>query len=91
MLTKIIASLFLLADAYLGIRFLLNSLNILQTSKYGKGATLLYGILFAGLAIAGVYFLFFRNQQRWALWIGLGPWLLLLVIQLAVMLFSDYN
>jgi hypothetical protein len=91
MLTKIIASLFLLADAYLGIRFLLNSLNILQTTKYSKGATLLYGILFTGLAIAGVYFLFFRNQQRWALWIGLGPWLLLLVIQLAVMLFSDYN
>jgi hypothetical protein len=91
MLTKMIASLFLLADAYLGIRFLLNSLNILQISKYGKGATLLYGILFTGLAIAGVYILFFRNQPRWALWISVGPWLLLLVFQLAVLLFSDYK
>jgi hypothetical protein len=86
-----IASLILLADAYLGIRFLLNSLNVLQTSKYGKGATLLYGILFTGLAIAGVYILFFRNLPRWALWISVGPWILLLMIQLAAMLFSDYK
>ena len=91
MIAKIIASLFLLADAYFGIRFLLNSLNILQTTKYGKGATLLYGILFTALAAAGVYFLFFRNQSRWALWISIGPWALLLVIQLAAMLFSDYK
>jgi hypothetical protein len=68
MLTKIIASLFLLADAYLGIRFLLNSLNILQTSKYGKGATLLYGILITGLAIAGVYFFVFSKPARRVHW-----------------------
>lgn len=91
MIAKIIASLFLLADAYIGIRFLLNSLQILQTSKYGKGATLLYGIVFTALAAAGIYFLFFRHQTRWALWISVGPWLLLLLIQLAAMLFSDYK
>ncbi len=91
MFARIIATLFLLADAYIGIRFLLNSLNILQTSKYGKGATLLYGLVFTALALAGFYVLFVRGQVKWALWISAGPWVLLLVIQLAAMLFSDYK
>lgn len=74
MIAKIIASLFLLADAYFGIRFLLNSLNILQTTKYGKGATLLYGILFAALAAAGIYFCFFETSRdgRFGLALVLG-------------------
>jgi hypothetical protein len=49
---KILSISLLCLDAYIGVRFLLNVLQILQTSKYSQTATLIYAIVFIGLAIA---------------------------------------
>ncbi|HRV52620.1 MAG: hypothetical protein BWX95_02217 [Bacteroidetes bacterium ADurb.Bin141] len=88
---KLISLIFLSLDAYLGIRFFLNVIGLLQTSKYSQGATLLYAIIFLSLAAVGIYFLFFRSNLKLALWISLAPWLLLFIIQLLSMIFSDQH
>jgi hypothetical protein len=88
---KVIAGLLLLLDAYIGIRFLLNMIGVLQTSKYSKNATAFYAILFTVLAIAGIYFLFIKPNKQWALWISIAPWALMLLILFITMITSDYK
>jgi hypothetical protein len=78
-------------DAYIGIRFLLNVLHILQTSKYSPTATFIYTILFIGLAFSGFYVLFAKNNLKLSLWISIGPWLLMLAFLLLNMIFGDYK
>ncbi len=75
----------------IGFRFFLNVIGVLKTSKYSPGATALYAFIFLGLAIAGIYFLFFRPNTTLALWISIGPWALMLVVLLVTMLTSDYK
>ena len=42
---KIISIILLGVDGYIGIRFLLNVVGVLQTSKYSPGATALYAVI----------------------------------------------
>ena len=88
---KVIAGLLLLLDAYIGIRFLLNVIGILQTTKYSKNATVVYAILFTGLAMVGIYFLFIKPDKQIALWISIAPWVLMLLILFITMITSDYK
>lgn len=90
-LAKILIVLIAAINVYTGMRFMLNVLHILQTSKYSKTATLVYAVLFLGMGLAGFYFLFFKQDNRPALWIGIGPWLLALLFLLINMLFGDYK
>ena len=88
---KIISISLLFIDAYIGIRFLLNVLKILQTSKYSQAATLLYAIVFIGLAIAGLYVLFGKNNLKLSLWISVAPWFIILIFLFLNMIFGDYK
>jgi len=89
--TRILAGLIAVLNVYIGIRFLLNVLHILQTSKYSKTATLVYAVLFLGMGLAGLYFSFFKPDNKLALWIGIGPWALALIFLLINMLTGDYK
>jgi len=88
---EILIGLIAAINVYIGMRFLLNVLNILQTSKYSKKATLVYAVLFLSMGLAGLYFSFFKHDNKPALWIGIGPWLLALVFLLINMLTGDYK
>jgi len=88
---KIFTLLFLIIDGYIGIRFILNGLHILQTSKYSKEATLLYAVIFTLLSLVGIYFLFFKNNLKVGFLISVLPWVLILIILLLNMIFGDYR
>lgn len=88
---KILSFSLLLADAYIGIRFLLNVLHILHTSKYSKAATVIYAFLFLGLALWGLYLLLVKNNLRLGLWISIAPWVILLILLFLSMILGDYK
>lgn len=88
---KIIVCIIAAINIYLGLRSFLNVLNLLQTSKYSKTATLVFAILFLGMGIAGFYFSILKNDQRLGLLVGIGPWVLALVFLLITMMTSDYK
>ncbi len=89
MLLKFIITMFLLLDLGIGINFLLNALHIFDNSKYSQGATILYSIIFIVLSVLGIYYLFFISNHRIALWISIGPWLLVFIILFLSMIFSN--
>ncbi|MBS1598169.1 MAG: hypothetical protein JST75_08075 [Bacteroidetes bacterium] len=88
---KFIVLLISTLNAYLGLRFFLNVIDILQTTKYSKTATAVFAILFLGMGIAGFYFSLSKNEQKIGLLIGIGPWVLALIFLLINMLTSDYK
>jgi len=88
---KVISIIFLIFDLYIGTRFLLNVLNILHTSKYSKGATLAYAIIFLSLSIIGFVLLFSKTNTKWLFWLGVGPWLLIIASLFINMIFGDYK
>jgi uncharacterized protein (DUF983 family) len=66
-------------------------LQILQTSKYSQTATLIYAIVFVGLAVLGFYFLFGKNNLKLSLWISIAPWFVILAFLFLNMIFGDYK
>lgn len=51
-----------------------------RNSKYSLGMTWFVGLLFLGLGAYGVYALLHQVPAKHALWIGVAPWLLLVVV-----------
>lgn len=88
---KILIGLVSLINAYIGLRFFLNVIHVLNTTKYSKTATAIYAILFLAMGVLGLYFCFFKSENKIALWIGIGPWLIVLVFLLFNMLTGDYK
>jgi hypothetical protein len=78
-------------NIYQGLYFLLNAVHLLGSSKYSQKATVVFAILFLGMAACGIYFVLGKNNYRTALFFGLGPWILGFVFLLFNMLFSDYK
>jgi hypothetical protein len=50
-----------------------------------------FAILFLLMGIAALFFLFIKHQNKIALWIGIGPWILALLFLLFNMMTSDYK
>ncbi|MFZ1423348.1 MAG: hypothetical protein WAS55_05960 [Saprospiraceae bacterium] len=90
-IAKILCILISSVNIYLGIRFFLNVINVLQTSKYSSTATALYAFLFLCLGFAGLYVTLVKSNIKLALWMGIGPWAIILVFLLANMIFGDYH
>jgi len=88
---KIISIILLGVDGYIGIRFLLNVVGVLQTSKYSPGATALYAVIFLVMSALGFYFLFSKTNDKWLFLLSIGPWLLILTVMLFSMIFGDYH
>ena len=64
---------------------------MLDTSKYSQTATAIFAVLFLGLGAAGVYCSLVRNDQKLALLVAVGPWLLALVVLFISMTTSRYQ
>lgn len=77
---KIFISILSLVNIYIGSRCFLNVINVLQTTKYSKVGTLVFAILFLCMGFLSLYFCFLKSNNKAALWIGIGPWLLGLFI-----------
>jgi len=91
MLTKILVVLISTVNVYLGFRFFLNVIHVLNTSKYSRTATAIYAVVFLGMGVLALYFSFIRAENKIALWIGVGPWLFILVFLLINMVTGDYK
>ncbi|MEP7371779.1 MAG: hypothetical protein ABI675_00235 [Chitinophagaceae bacterium] len=90
-LPKILTGLIAFINSYIGLRFFLNVIHVLQTSKYSKTATAIFAILFLSMGLVGLYFSFIKSDNKMAFWIGIGPWALALVVLLFNMLTGDYK
>lgn len=78
-------------DIYLGFRFFLNVIHVLHTSKYSQSATIIYAILFLSMGLCGLYFSLLKNNDKLALIICIGPWILFLLFLFFTMISSDYK
>ncbi|MDX2283192.1 MAG: hypothetical protein NW241_03485 [Bacteroidia bacterium] len=78
-LLLILSGLVSAGNLYLGVRFLLNVLGLLQTTKYGPGATAAFAILFLLLGGGGLYAAIWMGHVRIALLLSAGPWALALI------------
>lgn len=77
-------------NVYLGLRCFLNAIHVLQTSKYSQTATVIFAILFLGMGIGGFYLAAVNNNKQ-ALLISIGPWVIALLILLINMMTADYK
>jgi hypothetical protein len=80
-----------LINIYMGLRYFLNAIHVLHTSKYSQRSTVLFAILFTGMGVGGFYFSLFQKNNTVSLLLGAGPWVLSLLILLFNMLTSDYK
>jgi hypothetical protein len=80
-----------LLNLYMGIRFFLNVIKVLQTSKYSKRSTILFAILFLALGAGGIYYTFLAPNYPIALLVGAGPWAIGLFILLINLISEDYK
>ncbi|HLK31035.1 MAG TPA: hypothetical protein VKT28_20825 [Puia sp.] len=87
---KIIIWIIAAINIYFGGWSFLNVINVLQTSKYSQGATTFFAVIFLAMGVASIYFLM-KGNNKLALLIGVGPWLLSLLFLVANLIFSDYK
>ena len=78
-------------NLYAGARFLLNALGILQTSKYGQGSNVFFGITLTTAGVVALYVSIARQNHSLGLLIDASPWILTLLLLVANMIFGDYK
>lgn len=78
-------------DASFGFWWILNALNILQSSKYSNYANTIFATLFCGVAIAGVYFLEIKKNNSLSFLIVSAPWTIGFLILMASLIFGNYK
>lgn len=78
-----------LVNIYFGGNALLNALGVLQSSKYARSTTVIAAVLFLGMGAYGAYTAWTAGNLRAALWIGIGPWVLMLVVLFLTMILSN--
>lgn len=88
---KYLVYLFSAINLYAGIRFLLNAVGILQTSKYGNSSNVFFAITLTTATLFALYFSFLRGNHSLALLVDAAPWILTLILLLGNMLFGDYR
>ena len=88
---KYLAYLFSAINLYAGVRFLLNVLGILQTSKYGQGSNIFFAVTLIGASIAALYISIARGNQSLALLVNAIPWILTILLVVGNMIFGDYR
>lgn len=88
---KFIVWLISAVNFYFGLRCFLNAVGILKTSKYAQSTTVIFAILFLALGAAGFYVSIFQHDQKLALLICFGPWVLGLLIMFFTLITSDYK
>lgn len=67
-------------NLYIGLHNFLNVIHVLDNSKYSAASTVVFAVLFLVLGAAGLYFAIWGANVTYALWLGIGPWALSLVL-----------
>jgi hypothetical protein len=88
---KILIVIMALINGYLGGSYLLNLLNVLSDTKYSKGGTAAIAVVFSTICLLSLYLCFIKKNLKLALWLGIGPWMLGLVVIFIVMITSKWN
>jgi hypothetical protein len=88
---KYVVIIISLLNLYIGIRFLLNVISVLQTSKYSKRSTTLFALFFLLLSAGGFYYTFYAVNYPIALVIGAGPWVVGLFVLMINFISEDYK
>jgi hypothetical protein len=78
-------------NSYMGVRFFLNAIHVLQTSKYSHLSNVVFSILFFGMGIGAFYLSFAKKNDTMALLVSVGPWVLAVLFLLFNMMTSDYK
>jgi hypothetical protein len=77
-------------NLFFGLRCFLNAIHVLHTSKYSQATTVIFAVLFLSLGATGLYCSIGRGDQKLALLIAFGPWVLALVVFFISMATSKY-
>lgn len=88
---KILIVTIALINGYFGGSNLLNVLNVLNDTKYSKGSTAAFAVIFLTMSVLSLYIGFINKNLKFALWIGVGPWMLGLMVLFFVMITSKWN
>lgn len=91
MIMKWFTGLMLAINLFLGVKCLLNALNILHDSKLSQGATVTLALVFLSMGAGGFLTAFMKCNDKLALLISLGPWILGFLFVFVSMLTSDYK
>ncbi|MEO5564299.1 MAG: hypothetical protein ABIR18_12715 [Chitinophagaceae bacterium] len=78
-------------NIYMGLRFFLNAVHVLQTSKYAQSSNVVFAILFLTMGIGAFYLSIAKKNDSIALLLSVGPWVLAVLFLLFNMLASDYK
>jgi hypothetical protein len=78
-------------NLYIGLHNFLNVIHVLHNSKYSTASTTVFAILFLGLGAAGLYFAIRGGSVKYALWLGVGPWVLSLAVLFVSMLLGSHQ
>jgi hypothetical protein len=78
-------------NLFMGLRAFLNTIHVLQTSKYSQAATAGFALLFLVTGFTGFYFSIFRSNTTYSLIAGLAPWIIGLLLLLFSLIFADYK
>jgi hypothetical protein len=88
---KYLAIIISLLNLYIGLRFFLNVIRLLQTSKYSRRSTTLFALLFLLLTAGGIYYTFYDVNYPIAIVVGAGPWAIGLFVLIINFISEDYK
>ncbi|MFO1402814.1 MAG: hypothetical protein U1F11_10630 [Steroidobacteraceae bacterium] len=86
---KFFVWLLTVVNLWFGAHAALNALGILRHGKYGQATTIIFAIAFLGMGAYGAYTAWTGGNLRLAMWIGLGPWLIAVVVLFFTMILSN--
>ena len=64
----------------------LNAVGVLRSAKYAQVTTVIFGVLFLCMGVYGAYTAYSGTNLKLALWLGIGPWLLAIVVMFLAMI-----
>ncbi len=79
------------ANIYFALRCFLNVFGMLQTTKYSLTTTGIFGGIYLAMGIAGFYYSIVKANQKMALLVAGGPWIIAIVFLLMNMVTGDYK
>ncbi len=88
---KYLVYIFSAINLYAGIRFLLNAIGILQTSKYANRSNIFFAVVLITAGLGACYLSVWKGEHGYALIATAAPWGTTLVLLLVNMLFGDYK
>lgn len=88
---KYLVYIFSAINLYAGIRFLLNAVGILQTSKYANSSNVFFALTLTTAGVTAFYFSIAKGNHSQALLIDAAPWIITLILVVGNMIFGDYK